>query len=165
MEFESDADYYRSRQFVAERVNQVASQLPPHRSSEHIEPNGKVERNLQFTLEAQPGTAIRWFMRDFPEFEVRNRLLAVPGVASIEQLGGLPEAVSGELDPERMSARGITLDEVEHAVRGSNINAAGGFVTEGSIESTIPAVGRAHRRRRSAEHSSSDEERDTSPDR
>src|SRR6185436_9437093 len=29
IEFESDADYYRSRQFVAERVAQVASQLPP----------------------------------------------------------------------------------------------------------------------------------------
>ena len=29
VEFESDADYYRSRQFVAERVAQAASQMPP----------------------------------------------------------------------------------------------------------------------------------------
>jgi heavy metal efflux system protein len=29
VEFESDADYYRSRQFVAERVMQVGSQMPP----------------------------------------------------------------------------------------------------------------------------------------
>src|SRR5215470_1116961 len=29
IEFEPDADYYRSRQFVAERVAQAAAQLPP----------------------------------------------------------------------------------------------------------------------------------------
>src|ERR1700748_3681415 len=29
VEFEPDADYYRSRQFVAERMTQFASQLPP----------------------------------------------------------------------------------------------------------------------------------------
>jgi len=29
IEFEPDADYYRSRQFVAERVSQAASELPP----------------------------------------------------------------------------------------------------------------------------------------
>src|ERR1700755_1779134 len=28
-EFEPDADYYRARQFVAERVNQIGTQLPP----------------------------------------------------------------------------------------------------------------------------------------
>ena len=66
-------------------------------------------------------------LRDLAEFEVRNRLLAVPGVASIERLGGYLRQFQVQLDPERMSARGITLDEVEHAVQGSNINAAGGF--------------------------------------
>src|SRR3954467_3905847 len=29
VEFEPDADYYRARQFVAERVNQIGPQLPP----------------------------------------------------------------------------------------------------------------------------------------
>ena len=42
-----------------------------------------------------------------------------------------------------MSARRISLDEVIHAVEGANINAAGGFVTEGSMEWTVRAVGRA----------------------
>ena len=145
VEFESDADYYRSRQFVAERVNQVASQLPPGTDAPNISSlTGRLNEIFEFTLEAQPGTADPMVLRDLAEFEVRNRLLAVPGVASIERLGGYLRQFQVQLDPERMSARGISLDEVEHAVQGSNINAAGGFVTEGSIEWTVRAVGRAN---------------------
>ncbi len=145
VEFESDADYYRSRQFVAERVNQVASQLPPGTDAPNISSlTGRLNEIFEFTLEAKPGTADPMVLRDLAEFEVRNRLLAVPGVASIERLGGYLRQFQVQLDPERMSARGITLDDVEHAVQGSNINAAGGFVTEGSMEWTVRAVGRAN---------------------
>jgi heavy metal efflux system protein len=145
VEFEADADYYRSRQFVAERVNQVASQLPPGTEAPNISSlTGRLNEIFEFTLEAQPGTADPMVLRDLAEFEVRNRLLAVSGVASIERLGGYLRQFQVQLDPERLSARGITLDEVEHAVQGSNINAAGGFVTEGAMEWTVRAVGRAN---------------------
>ncbi|HWR35412.1 MAG TPA: efflux RND transporter permease subunit [Clostridia bacterium] len=144
VEFESDADYNRSRQFVAERVNQVAAQLPPGMDAPNISSlTGRLNEIFEFTLEAQPGAADPMVLRDLAEFEVRNRLLAVPGVASIERLGGYLRQFQVQLDPDRMSARGITLDDVEHAVQGSNINAAGGFVTEGSMEWTVRAVGRA----------------------
>jgi heavy metal efflux system protein len=144
VEFEPDADYYRSRQFVAERVNQVASQLPPGTDAPNISSlTGRLNEIFEFTLEATPGAADPMVLRDLAEFEIRNRLLAVPGVASIERLGGYLRQFQVQVDPERMSARGITLDEIEHAVQGSNINAAGGFVTEGSMEWTVRAVGRA----------------------
>jgi heavy metal efflux system protein len=145
VEFEPDADYYRSRQFVAERVNQVAAQLPPGTDAPNISSlTGRLNEIFEFTLEAQPGTADPMVLRDLAEFELRNRLLAVPGVASIERLGGYLRQFQVQIDPERMFARGITLDDVEHAVQGSNINAAGGFVTEGSMEWTVRAVGRAN---------------------
>jgi cobalt-zinc-cadmium resistance protein CzcA len=144
VEFESDADYYRSRQFVAERVNQVAAQLPPGTEAPNISSlTGRLNEIFEFTLEAEPGAADPMILRDLAEFEVRNRLLAVPGVASVERLGGYLRQFQIQLDPDRMLARGVTLDEVEHATQGSNVNAAGGFVTEGSMEWTIRAVGRA----------------------
>ena len=57
-------------------------------------------------------------LRDLAEFEVKNRLLAVPGVAAVERLGGYLRQFQVQLDPERMAARGVTLDEVLHARRG-----------------------------------------------
>jgi cobalt-zinc-cadmium resistance protein CzcA len=98
---------------------------------------------FEFTLEAQPGTVDLMTLRDLSEFDVRNRLLAVPGVAAVERLGGYLRQFQIQLDPDRMSARRISLDEVLHSVEGANLNAAGGFVTEGSMEWTVRAVGRA----------------------
>ncbi|HET8773345.1 MAG TPA: efflux RND transporter permease subunit, partial [Thermoanaerobaculia bacterium] len=47
------------------------------------------------------------------------------------------------LDPNRMSARGVTLDQVMHAVESANRNASGGFVVQGPMEWNVRAVGMA----------------------
>ncbi len=145
IEFEPDADYYRSRNLVAERVTQVAAQLPPDTDPPLISSlTGRLNEIFEFTLEAELGAADLMALRDLAEFEVRNRLLAVPGVAAVERLGGYLRQFQVQLDPDRMSARGVTLDEVLHAVEGANINAAGGFVVSGAMEWTVRAMGRAH---------------------
>ncbi|MFN8545560.1 MAG: efflux RND transporter permease subunit [Candidatus Binatia bacterium] len=144
VEFEADADYYRSRQLVAERVGQVTPQLPPGTDAPLVSSlTGRLNEIFELTLEAEPGVADLMALRDLAEFEVRNRLLAVPGVAAVERLGGYLRQFQVQLDPDRMAARGVTLDEVMHAVDGANVNAAGGIVTQGPMEWTVRAVGRA----------------------
>ena len=144
IEFEPSADYYRSRQFVAERVAQVSGQLPAGTDPPLISSlTGRLNEIFEFTLEADPGAADLMTLRDLAEFEVNNRLLAVPGVAAVERLGGYLRQFQVQLDPERMSARRVSLDEVMHAVEESNLNASGGIVAQGSIEWTVRALGRA----------------------
>ena len=144
IEFEPSADYYRSRQFVAERVAQVSDQLPPGTEPPLISSlTGRLNEIFEFTLEADPGAADLMTLRDLAEFDVNNRLVAVPGVAAVERLGGYLRQFQVQLDPERMSARRISLDEVLHAVQESNLNASGGIISQGSIEWTVRAIGRA----------------------
>ena len=144
IEFEPSADYYRSRQFVAERVAQVSGQLPAGTDPPLISSlTGRLNEIFEFTLEADPGAADLMTLRDLAEFDVNNRLVAVPGVAAVERLGGYLRQFQVQLDPERMSARRVSLDEVMHAVEESNVNASGGIVTQGSIEWTVRALGRA----------------------
>jgi cobalt-zinc-cadmium resistance protein CzcA len=144
IEFEPDADYYRSRQFVAERMSQAASQLPPGTDAPLLSSlTGRLNEIFEFTLEAEPGAADLMSLRDLAEFEVKNRLLAVPGVAAVERLGGYLREFQVQLDPDRMSGRGVTLDEVRHAVEGANLNSAGGFIVQGPMEWTVRAVARA----------------------
>lgn len=143
VEFQPEADYYRSRQFVAERVGQAGNQLPPGTDAPLISSvTGRLNEIFEFTLEAEPGTADLMTLRDLAEFDVRNRLLAVPGVAAVERLGGYLRQFQVQLDPDRMSARRVSLSEVMHAVEGANINAAGGFLVQGSMEWTVRAIGR-----------------------
>jgi cobalt-zinc-cadmium resistance protein CzcA len=145
IEFDPNADYYRSRQFVAERVAQVSGQLPAGTDPPLISSlTGRLNEIFEFTLEAEPGAADLMALRDLAEFEVNNRLVAVPGVAAVERLGGYLRQFQVQLDPERMSARRISLDDVMHAVEESNLSAAGGIVAQGSIEWTVRALGRAH---------------------
>ncbi len=145
VEFEPDADDYRSRQLVAERVGQVGSQLPPGTDAPLISSlTGRLNEIFEFTLEAEPGAMDLMTLRDLAEFDVRYRLLAVPGVAAVESLGGYLRQFQVQLDPERMAARGVALDEVMHAVKGANENAAGGFVVRGPMEWVVRALGRAH---------------------
>ena len=144
IEFEPETDHHRARQLVAERVAQAASQLPPGTDAPLLSSlTGRLNEIYEFTLEAAPGQADLMALRDLAEFEVKNRLLAVPGVAAVERLGGYFREFQILLDPERMAARGVSLDEVLHGAEGANVNAAGGFVVEGPMEWTVRAVGRA----------------------
>jgi cobalt-zinc-cadmium resistance protein CzcA len=146
VEFEARAPYQSARQLVAERLSQVAPELPPGSEPPLLSSlTGRLNEILEFTLEARPGRADLMSLRDLAEFEVKNRLLAVPGVAAIERLGGYLRQFQVLLDPDRLVARGVSLDEVLHAAEGSNLNAAGGFVVRGPTEWSVRAVGRATR--------------------
>ena len=135
VEFEAQADHHRSRQLVAERIAQATPQLPPGTDAPLLSSlTGRLNEILEFTLESETGKADLMALRDLAEFEIRNRLLAVPGVAAVERLGGYLRQYQVLLDPDRLVARGVTLDEVLHAVEGSNQNAAGGFFARGPVE-------------------------------
>ncbi len=142
IEFETDADYARSRQFVAERLSQV--ELPPGTGEPLLSSlTGRLNEIYEITIEAAPGSADLMTLRDLAENEIKNRLLAVPGVAAVERLGGYLREFQVQIDPDRMAARGVTLDEIVHATEGANVSAAGGFVTQGQMEWTVRASGRA----------------------
>ena len=142
IEFEPDADHARARQAVAERIGQVA--LPPGTEAPLLSSlTGRLNEIFELTLEAEPGAVDLMTLRDVAEFDVAHRLQAVPGVAAVERLGGYLREFQIQIDPDRMAARGVTLDQIMHAAEGASRNAAGGFVTQGPMEWTVRAVGRA----------------------
>src|SRR6478609_1177402 len=142
IEFDTDADYYKSRQFVAERLSQV--ELPPGTGEPLLSSlTGRLNEIYEITIEAAPGAADLMTLRDLAENEIKNRLLAVPGVAAVERLGGYLREFQVQIDPDRMAARGVSLDEIVHATKGANTSAAAGFITQGQMEWAVRADGRA----------------------
>ncbi len=140
VEFDWGADLYRARQQVAERLAAVQAQLPAD-----IRPSiGPITSVMgEIMLIALAGEhADPMQLREVAEFEIRPRLLATPGVAQVIPIGGLVREYRVAPDPARMRQLGVTLEEVEAAVRGFSQNAGGGFIDEHAQEFVIRTLGR-----------------------
>src|SRR5690606_33145100 len=81
-------------------------------------------------------------VREVADWTVRRRLLALPGVAQVVPIGGEVRQYQVKVDPERLRAFDVTLDQVTDALRESNGNSTGGFFTRGGQEQLIRGVGR-----------------------
>ncbi len=74
---------------------------------------------------------------------VTKRLLAVPGVAKVQRIGGVEREIRVNLDPARMQSLGLTAVTVNEQLRGLNLDAAGGRAQIGGGEQAIRVLGGA----------------------
>ena len=65
-------------------------------------------------------------LRDLAEFEVRPLLSRVPGVANVEVLASEEREISVIVDPERLNAAKLSIDQVAEALKATNqVNSVG----------------------------------------
>jgi CzcA family heavy metal efflux pump len=76
------------------------------------------------------------------ETVVRRRLLAVPGVSQVIATGGEQKQYEVVLDPARLAAHQVSLQEVEKALTVANRNATAGFQVAEGQEYLVRALGR-----------------------
>jgi HAE1 family hydrophobic/amphiphilic exporter-1 len=63
----------------------------------------------------------------------------VAGVAQVDVWGGFNREVRIELDPERINALGLPLDQVPRAIRDANLDLPAGKIEEGRFEVSLRA--------------------------
>lgn len=135
--FEDDADSFKSRALVNERLTEA--DLP-------------AGTNVKLAPEATPLGEIYQFVvvsdrhsvmdtRGELEWTVSRMLLQVPGVADVVTFGGYLKEVHVEIDPSRLLAHHLTLADVNDALARSNRNVGGGFLTRGDQQLTVRGVG------------------------
>jgi CzcA family heavy metal efflux pump len=73
---------------------------------------------------------------------LRRRLLAVPGVAEVIPNGGQTKQFQVLVNPDRLAAYRVALNDVAEALRLTNQNSSAGFYTEGGQEYLIQGLGR-----------------------
>jgi len=71
--------------------------------------------------------------------QVRYRFARVPGVAQVDLWGGYAREVRVELDPARVRALGLPLNQVLQAIRDSNLDLPAGTIEAGRHEVTLRA--------------------------
>src|SRR5262249_56471354 len=68
---------------------------------------------------------VRWLQ----DWNVRYALESVPGVAEVASVGGFVKEYQVDVDPNKLLAHGVTMEDVVRAVRSSN-ESVGGRVLE-----------------------------------
>jgi len=140
VEFDIETDFWRARQFVTERMTQVASQLPA--GTEPPELSSATTRLAEVYELAVEGDLPLIERREIAEWQVRYNLLTVPGVAEVLNMGGLMRQYRVNIDPAKLRSYSVTLSQVEDAIRSGNENASGGFISTGPTEYTVRGMGR-----------------------
>lgn len=141
VEFDWGTDVYLARQIVAEKLQMARSALPPDVPSPVMAPVASVMGEILFVaLTSDRHSGID--LKTTADWVVRKRILAVPGVAEVIPIGGDTKQFQVVLNPERLAAYGIALDDVTRALRDTNQNASAGFYAEGAQEYLIQGIGR-----------------------
>jgi HME family heavy-metal exporter len=143
-EFEWGSDIYRNRQLVAERLSQLREQMP-NGITPTMGPVSSIMGEVMLIALPLDDKATPMQAREYADFVLRPRLLAIPGVAQVIPIGGEVRQMRVEPDTQRMAQLGVTLSQVEQALRGYAGNAGGGFVDLNSREYLIRHLARSNK--------------------
>jgi len=139
--FDWGTDIYQARQLVTERLQQAASKLPEAAETPQLSPTTSPVGTIltyAFTSETTPLMEVRRIV----DWQVTNRLLAVPGVAQVVAYGGDVRQYQVLVDPAKLTAFDVSLQDVTQAVQAANTNAPGGYLITPDKETLIRGVGR-----------------------
>ena len=130
VEFDWGTDIYRARQFVTERLAAVGERLPEAVHTEIAPVTGITGEIMLLSLSSPDGSVADTDLRAYAEFNLANRLLAVPGVAQVVAIGGeLPE-YQVNVRGERLLLYGLTMDEVVKGAGGAHSVASAGYLPD-----------------------------------
>lgn len=141
VEFDWGTDIYAARQVVGEKLALIRESLPPEAGSPILAPVSSIMGEILFislTSEGHSATDLR----TTADTVVRRRLLAVPGVAQVTPIGGAEKQYQVILDPARLRAYDISVDQVSKALMVSNENVSAGFLVERGSEYIVTGLGR-----------------------
>ena len=128
VDFDWDTDLYRARQIVAERLSTVRSALPEGLEPE-ITPIVSVTGEIMLlALTSADGTVSPLELRQLAEYELRTRLMAIPGIGQVVVIGGRLPEFQVNVAPERLAAYGVTLNDVIEAAAASHTMAGAGYL-------------------------------------
>lgn len=125
--FEEGTDVIRARQLIQERVAAIAPRLPGvARAPVILQPLSSTSRAMKIGVSSK--TLSQMELSDLALWTIRPRLMGIRGVANVAIWGQRDREFQVLVDPDRLSANGVSLDQVVHAAGEATVVSGGGFV-------------------------------------
>ena len=130
--FEDGVDIYWARAQVSQRLDEIRPQIPAGFGAPQMGPiTTGLGEIYQFEVKNSPDNPNPLSimeLRTILDWEVARPLKAVPGIIEVNAFGGELKTFQARIDPNRLLARGIPINQVFEALRQNNGNAGGGYI-------------------------------------
>lgn len=143
--FDDETDIYWARQQVAERLQQVQTQIPAGIGTPEL---GPVSTGLgeiyQYVVRPEKGYEDQYDeteLRTIQDWIVRRQLLGVKGVAEVSSFGGKLKQLEIAIEPGKLNAHGLTINDVFNALEQNNQNTGGAYIEKGATTLFIRSEG------------------------
>lgn len=147
VEFDWGTDIFIARQIVNEKLQTVSATLPDGIDLPILAPISSIMGEIMLVAlsideENNPTGISKMDLRTMADYDVRRRLLAINGVSQVVPIGGDVKQYQILVSPQKLSAYGISLNEVLKAAKESNQNSSGGSYMDAGNEYLIRGIGR-----------------------
>ena len=130
VEFDWNADIFRARQLVAEKLAGVREALPATAHAELGPISSLAGEVMLLSLSSPSGAVSPMELRAIAEFQLRPGLLAVPGVSQVVAIGGRLPEYQVHVTHDRLLLHDLSLAEVSEAARGAHSTISGGYLPD-----------------------------------
>src|SRR5690242_19750559 len=110
LQFEPGTDLYRARQMVQERMSQAKALPNVGTPPAVIQPKSSTSRVAMVGLRSSSVSLID--MSVLARWQIRPRLMSIPGVAQVSIFGQQDRQLQVQVDPQRLQASNVTLTQL-----------------------------------------------------
>jgi cobalt-zinc-cadmium resistance protein CzcA len=135
--FDFGTDYFRDRQELLNRLQMVSL---PEGVQPFLSPWWPIAEIYRYELSGDPGISLTE-LKTIQDWLVRREFRRVPGVIDVTAFGGTTREYHVDLDPGSLISYGVSLPDVVTALRESNANVGGSYITMGSQNYNVRGVG------------------------
>ncbi|TXD32114.1 efflux RND transporter permease subunit [Lujinxingia vulgaris] len=150
--FEEGTDIYFARQLVSERLADAREAIPEGYGSPELGPiSSGLGEIYQFEVRGEPmcepGQAdtpdcyTLMELRTILDWYVSYQLRPLQGVVEVNAFGGELKTYEVQVDPDRLNALNLSLDDVFEALEDNNANAGGGYMVRSGEQRVVRGEG------------------------
>ena len=133
--FDDATDIYWARQQVAERLQKVQTIIPPGIGTPELGPiSTGLGEIYQYVVRPKEGYENKYDateLRTIQDWIVRRQLLGVKGVAEVGSFGGKLKQYEISVNPNKLQAYNLTINDVFTALEKNNQNTGGAYIEKG----------------------------------
>ena len=143
--FEDQVDMYWARQQIGERLKETEEVIPKGLTTPELAPiSTGLSEIYQYVLHVKPGYEKKYNtmqLRTIQDWIVRREMMGTPGVADVNSYGGFLQQYEVTVNPERLKAMDISLNEIFNTLEKNNQNTGGAYIEKNPQAYFVRGIG------------------------